>query len=107
MSNSQKPISELTNSEIREKIKKHTFYLELLKDEETKRKRRNNASTGSKTPPKKQTNEINATVNDIKKTLDNKGISYKASMNKSDLTELVRKHGLIRAAEKNYENRKK
>ena len=114
-----KSITESTVAELVERRKKHEFFIKLIDAELAKRKGNSSSVIVSvkpkkvdavkkekKSPEKKSPNkDLSATRADMITILSKRSVDFKPSMNKSDLTALIRKNGLVRTVESHHEQR--
>lgn len=114
MSDQQQVVSltKMSIEELEEKLKKHEFFIGLIKDEIKKRRKESTKSEKSdekkEKKPKKTTdkkNGIDATKDDMKAILKEHNIDFKVSGKKEDFEELIRKHNLVRLAEAHKQKR--
>ena len=103
-----KSFSECSVEELTERLKKHEFCIKLIKQEMKKKGVTYEASTSTtkQTQPKKPRGEIQATKDEMKKVLSDKGVDFKSSSSKDDLIALIRKNNLVRIAEEEHNSKK-
>ena len=97
MSDKVKSFAECSLEELNERLKKHKFCIQLIKDEIKKKGVESKSAT--KQAPKKARGDIQSTKDEMKRVLSDKSIEYKVSSSKDDLISLIRKHNLVRTVE--------
>lgn len=115
-----KSFAECTKSELLEKRKKYEFGIKLIDEELVSRKKMiNNKNTVNKTinnsvkkekssdsdESNKNKNKKKATKEDFKKVLNDKNIEYSSKLQKTDLEQLIKRHGLVKKAEEEHVKR--
>ncbi len=108
-------LTKMSIEELEEKLKKHEFFIGLIKDEIKKRQKEAAKSETSaekkekkEKKPKKTTEKksgIDATKDDMKAILKEHNVDFKVSGKKEDFEELIRKHNLVRLAEAHKQKR--